>query len=174
MKFIYITLLFSFVFLKGQSQTWNEWTCTYDNDNPVFVFQDLLENKIEMIGGKKNAEKLFQQKTMFPMELKDTLCKILDSTFINIHIFISLDTLGKVENLKAWCNPYSFVSEFVKDMLIKNLPGFTPPIYKSRKVKTEIYYLFTLSTKKKIKKLKVSPPKFYIYPIFGNLQNNMK
>lgn len=176
MRFIYTTLLFLFIALVGQSQTWNEWECCYDNDKTEFVSNRFLDNKIEMLGGKKKAGKLFQRKILFPFELKDTLCKICDSEFIRIRVYVKIDTLGRIEEMKVWCNQYPFVTKFVENVLKMYLPNFSPPVYKSKKVETEIYYLFALSTKEKIKNLKEqeTPFKFYIYPVFGDLQNENK
>lgn len=171
MKFAYIIFLFLFIVLKGLSQS-----CYDEEDkNPRLVRTQHLDNEIEMIGGKKKALKLFQKKMIFPIELKDTICKILDSEVIYIRVFIGLDTSGKAEYLNAWCNEYPFVLKFVEDMLEKYLPDFTPPIYRSKKVKTQFYYAFALSTKEKMKNAPQAAAHYYrLYPIFRDLNRKMK
>lgn len=171
MKFIYITLLFLLIFLEGRSQTCNEWEGIGGYEKAELVSNRFLDNKIEILGGKKKAEKLFQRKIRFPIELKDTLCEIFNSEFIRVRVYIKLDTLGKIEEMKVWCNQYPFVTEFVEKALKMYFPNFTPPTCHSKKVKTEIYYLFALSTKKKIRNLKEAetPFKFYIYSVFQDL-----
>lgn len=166
MRYIFTIILLLLISLKGRSQTWNDWELIYVNDTTQFISNRFLDDKIEMLGGKKNAEKLFQQKIRFPVELKDTISTILNTNSIRIRAYFEIDTSGKVQKLNTWCSKYPFLSEPIKKALSINCPDFTPPVFKSKKVKTDIYYTFVLSAKEKIKTLKATPFQFYIYPVY--------
>lgn len=174
MRFICTILLLFLISLEGRSQTWDEWELIYVNDVTPYISNRFLGNEFEMLGGKKNAEKLFQQKISFPVELKDTISKILNTNFILIRAYFAIDTSGKVQKLNVWCNKYPFLTESVKKALSIYCPDFTPPVFQAKKVKTDIFYTFVLSTKGKLRKLKATPFQFHIYPVYKDLPNTEK
>lgn len=173
MNYIYTIILLLLISFESRSQTWNDWEFIYVTDTTKFISNRFLDNEIEMLGGKKNAEKLFQQKIRFPVELKDTISKILNTNSVRIRAYFEIDTSGKVQKLNAWCSKYPFLTEPVKKALI-HCPDFTPPVFQSKKVKTDIYYTFVLATKEKIRTIKASPFQFYIYPVYKDLPNTEK
>lgn len=173
MNYIYTIILLLLISFESRSQTWNDWELIYVNDTTQNISNRFLDTEIEMLGGKKNAEKLFQQNIRFPSELKDTISKILNTNPVRIRVYFEIDTSGKVQKMNAWCSKYPFLTEPVKKALIY-CPDFTPPAFQSKKVKTDIYYIFVLSKKEKIRTLKTTPFQFYIYPVYKDLPNTEK
>lgn len=173
MNYIYTTILLLLVSFESRSQTWNDWELIYVNDTTQFVSNRFLDNEIEMLGGKKNAEKLFQQKIRLPVELKDTISKILNTNSIRIRAYFEIDTSGKVQKMNAWCSKYPFLTEPFKKVLIY-CPNFTPPVFQSKKVRTNIFYTFVLSAKEKLRTLKAASFQIYIYPVYEDLLNTEK